>query len=150
MLMYKRLFIIYIIGCFLIPVMLVVSTFGIRRGDYFLFGSAVGFCTLAPFNALFFYLLHKIRIVDILKMSIQEIFFICSIALIVPSVINALGCNFFHNYVFLYNTKQNEIILHERVWWFDPIALHLYAYIIIFGYYTMRELGNRGNRGRFF
>ena len=128
----KRILIIYIIGSILTSITLFVSTNEASPGSYYFSGVIFNLCTLVVFNTLFFYILHKIKLEDILKMSPLKILAISSISLVIPVIIEELGCKYFYNTVFVDSIDTNGNFSHKRVLWFEPLFIYFYAYICIF------------------
>ena len=71
--MRKKLINIYLIGCVLFSVSLLIYSDGYVMGSYFLFGYIISICTIILFNTFFFYLLHKLKLLDLQKISYNGI-----------------------------------------------------------------------------
>lgn len=127
------------IGSILTSITLFVSTNGASPGSYYFFGVIFNLCTLVVFNTLFFYILHKIKFEDILKMSLLRILAISSITLVIPVIIEELGCKYFYNTVFVDSTDTNGLFSHKRVLWFEPLLINFYAYICVFVIFIIKK-----------
>ena len=130
--MKRRLLIIYVIGSVLTSIALLISTKGAFRGSYYFFGLFFNMCTLVVFNTLFFFILHKLKYLDVLKTNIINILAICSVTLLFPALIDYFACSYFYNSIFVDSVNNDNVFSHERVLWLSPLYIHFYIYLLVF------------------
>lgn len=136
--MKKRLFLIYIIGSILITIALLIYLNGDFSGNYFYLSVIFYLCTLVPFNTFFFYLIHKKRLNNIIKMHLLTIIIISSITLVLPFIIEEVGFVYFYDYLFV-DSVESKGISHERIFLFEPLCIHFYCYICAFIIIVLRK-----------
>ncbi len=129
--MKKKLIYIYIIGGILSSIALLVFFDDDLLGNYYYLSVTFYLCTLVPFNTLFFYLIHKIGLDNIIKMRITNITIISSITLVLPFIIERVGCKYFYEYLFI-DSIESKGVSHERIFLFEPLCIHLYCFICVF------------------
>ena len=97
--MKEKLFSVYIIGSILTSIALLVVSRDDLSGNYYFMSVMFYLCTLVPCNVLFFYLIHKIGLYNIIKMRPSKIIAVSSITLVLPFIIEEVGRIYFYDYL---------------------------------------------------
>lgn len=143
--MKKRLSFIYIIGSLLTAIALLINLNGDLLGNFFFLGVMFYLCTLVPFNTFFFYFMHKKGLNNIIKMPLSTIIIISSITLVLPFIIEKVGCVYFYEYLFV-DSIESKGGSHERSVLFEPLCIHLYCFMCVFIMIVLRKKYHRKNR----
>lgn len=140
--MRKKLINIYLIGCVLFSVSLLFYSDGYVMGSYFLFGYIISICTIILFNTIFFYLLHKLKLLNLQKISYNGILLLSIVTLIIPSLIYTLLCKYCYEYVFVDDVCSSGVIRHSRIIWLNPLCIHMYCYLLVIILFICIKLKN--------
>ena len=137
--MKEKLFSVYIIGSILTSIALLVVSRDDLSGNYYFMSVMFYLCTLVPGNVLFFYLIHKIGLYNIIELRPSKIIAVSSITLVLPFIIEEVGRIFFYDYLFV-ESIGNKGGTHDRVLWFEPLCIHFYCFIFVFVVIALRKV----------
>lgn len=101
--MKRKLYIIFAISVFIEFLALAITSRGAKQGDFIIYTFVVSLFSIVLFNTLFFLLLHKTKLANVLSMNLYMIFIICIFCLLFPIIAKAILSHFF-------------IITHTKTW----------------------------------
>ena len=144
--MKRKLYKIFTISVFIELLALATTSRGAKQGDFIVFTFIVSLFSIVIFNTLFFLLLHKTKLANVLSMNQYVIFIICIFCLLFPKITKAILFHFFYNYTYEDIITYNGIYIHQHRFWTDSLALHAYSYIVVLLYFLLKKTRRTINR----